>query len=401
MSLKTSELILLSYINKFKKIDYIEMQKEINAPILHLSNIIYDLYSKGYFTLIDKEGGAEVTEKAKAEPIYTWNAWTKDEEFGLDFDGTQKYEGEVNEFSVPKIEDEKKLEQILKLGHIDENFYHIFELYHKEKVRVICAPSRNLKERQKWILKNILNKVTMKECVHGFVRGKSIVTNASCHVGKKEILCLDIADFFPSIKLNKVKNIFIKLGYTEEVALRLGKLCTYTPEMSQEYELPQGAPTSPALANIEFDKIDDKLLAYADENQLVYTRYADDLTFSTDSENIEKHINHVKDIITESGFLINENKTHVMKDNYRKLVTGLIVNEKVKIPKRFKRKFKQELYYCRKYGISQHLHATGRDNAINFREYMYGKAYFIKMVETDLGKYYLNQLDELFANSNI
>lgn len=399
MSVKTHELILLSYINKFKKIDYIEMQKEINAPILQLSSIIYDLYDRGYFVLTDHEGGAEVTGKAKAEPIHVWNAWTKDEE--LDFDGTQKYEGELNEFLAPKIEDEKKLAEILKLDHIKERSYHIFEIYNGEKKRMISAPSRELKERQKWILNNILYKAENKDCVHGFVRGRSIVTNAACHVGKKEILCIDIADFFPSIKLDHVKNIFMKLGYTDQVSRRLGELCTFIPITSEVGELPQGAPTSPALANIVFDAVDSKLLKYAVENQLVYTRYADDLTFSTDASNIEAHLDRVVHFITESGFQINKNKTHIMKDNYRKMVTGLIVNEKVKVPKKFKRRFKQELYYCQKYGISQHLQATGRNNAVNFQEYMYGKAYFIKMVEAELGEYYLKQLDELFSNSNI
>lgn len=399
MSVKTHELILLSYINKFNKIDYIDMQKEINAPILQLSNIIYDLYNRGYFILTDQEGGAKVTEKAKAEPIHVWNAWTKEEELG--FDGTQEYEGERNEFLVPKIEDEKKLMEILKLDHIKERSYHIFEIYNGEKKRMISAPSRELKERQKWILNNILYKLKNKDCVHGFVRGRSIVTNASCHVGKKEILCIDIADFFPSIKLDQVKEIFIKIGYTNQVARRLGELCTFIPIMSEVEELPQGAPTSPALANIVFDAVDSRLLEYAHENQLVYTRYADDLTFSTDTANIEKHLDNLIHFITESGFQINKDKTHIMKDNYRKMVTGLIVNEKVKVPKKFKRRFKQELYYCQKYGISQHLQAIGRSNAINFQEYMYGKAYFIKMVEAGLGEYYLRQLDELFSNSNI
>lgn len=397
--MKTYELILLSYINKFKKIDYIEMQKEINTPILQLSNIIYDLYDRGYFFLTDCEGGVEVTEKAKAEPIHVWNAWTEDEK--LDFDGTQKYKGTLNEFLVPKIEDEKTLVKILKLEPIKKYSYHFFEIYNGEKKRMISAPSKELKERQRWILNNILYKVKNKDCVHGFVRGRSIVTNASCHVGKKEILCIDIADFFPSIKLDQVKNIFIKLGYTDQVAQRLGELCTFLPITSQVGELPQGAPTSPALANIVFDAVDSKLLEYANENQLVYTRYADDLTFSTDTSNIEEHLDHIIHFITESGFRINENKTHIMKDNYRKMVTGLIVNEKVKVPKKFKRIFKQELYYCQKYGISQHLQAIGRNNAINFQEYMYGKAYFIKMVEANLGEYYLKQLDELFSSSNI
>lgn len=190
-----------------------------------------------------------------------------------------------------------------------------------------------MKERQRWILKNILSCVEIKDCVHGFVKGKSIVTNAKCHVAKKEILCLDISDFFPSTKLSKVIDVFKKLGYIDAVAEYLATLCTYNGE------LPQGAPTSPALSNIIFTTIDEQLMLFAKENDLTYTRYADDLTFSTNSNNIEEFIDEIECIINEFGYTLNKNKTHIMKDNYRKMVTGLVVNETVKVPKKFKKFF--------------------------------------------------------------
>lgn len=393
MGLKTNELIILSYINKFKKVDYIEIQKEINEPILQLSNTIYDLYNRKYFIITENGEGAEVTERAKAEPIHIWDAWRNDEE--LEFIGNAVYDGEKNQFGVPEISEESNLEEILRLHDMKEDSYQIFQLNNGKKTRVILAPSMKLKERQRWILRNILGVVKNRECVHGFVKGKSIVTNARCHVAKKEILSMDISDFFPTIEIEAVINVFLSLGYKDAVAQRLAFLCTY------EGQLPQGAPTSPALANIIFDVVDRKLIKYAEDNGLVYTRYADDLTFSTNDDNIATHILKIKEIVEKSGYKINERKTHVMKDNYRKIVTGLIVNEEVKIPKRFKNKFRQEIYYSKKYGISQHLNAIGRNNAVNFKEYMYGKAYFIKMVEKELGDYYLNELDELFSNSFI
>ena len=139
------------------------------------------------------------------------------------------------------------------------------------------------------------------------------------------------------------------------------------------------------------------IVEYAKEKKLTYTRYADDLTFSTNEYNIEEFIGEIEYIINEFGYALNRDKTHIMKDNYRKMVTGLIVNETVKVPKQFKKTFKQEIYYCQKYGVSQHLQAIGRMSSINFKEYMYGKAYFIKMVERELGEYYLGQLDKIFS----
>lgn len=105
----------------------------------------------------------------------------------------------------------------------------------------------------------------------------------------------------------------------------------------------------------------------------------------------------MKKIIQKYGFEINEQKTHIMKDNYRKMVTGLVVTDTVKVPQKFKRKFRQEIYYCEKFGVEQHLKNIGRKSAVNFKEYMYGKAYFIKMVEEDVGNKFLKELDQIFS----
>ena len=390
MSLKTNELIILSYINKFKKLDFEMIQKEIQAPLAQISNMVYDLYKREY--LIPAENGILLTEKAKAEPVFSWNVWLEDEK--LEFDGTQIYTGQLNLFGVPEIRDINQLKKILELKNVKLD-YHIFNLCTGKKVRRICAPSKKLKERQRWIIKNILYKHKSKECIHGFVRRRSIVTNAMCHVGKKEILCMDISDFFPSIKFKDVVKVFSEWGYTKEVSLKLGEICTCHSENEDRF-LPQGAPTSPYLANIIFEVVDDELMKYSEANGLVYTRYADDLTFSINGDNIENHIETIKCIVNRYGFFVNDSKTHVMKDNYRKIVTGLLVNERVRVLRKYKRDFEQEIYYCQKYGVSQHLCAIGRGEAVGFKDYMYGKAYFVKMVERDLGNYYLNQLDEIF-----
>ncbi|BBF42400.1 retron-type RNA-directed DNA polymerase [Lachnospiraceae bacterium KM106-2] len=391
--LKANELIILSYINKFQRIDLYEIQKTINEPLVQLMDSIYRLYENKYIVNdgIDK---FSVTEKAKEENIGSWNIWTlKYKEKNINnnvFKYNKKYTGEFCDNGVPKISSVHQINDILELNHIDIESYHGFVLSYGGKNRMILAPGLNLKERQKWILHNILEKIPVEDCAHGFVKGRSIKTNAEVHVNKKEIVCLDIKDFFPSIKRVQVENVFLELNYSEEVAKKISSLVTYNDE------LPQGAPTSPYLSNLVFRNVDMGLKKLAKENDLEYTRYADDITFSA-NHSIDNIIKEAEEIIERAGFIVNEDKTHIMKDNYRKMVTGLVVNHKVRIPSAYKKKFRQEIYYCKKYGVSQHLRAIGRENAVNFQEYMYGKAYYIKMIEKELGEKLLLQLDSIFG----
>ncbi len=393
MSLKAKELIVLSYISTYGRVDLYEIQKVINAPILQIADIVDVLYQKKMICPNEDGEGFEVTDVGETEPTFKWKEWT--------WESKQEKEkpeyGEINEWNdkkVPVLRDYKHVIDMLDLHNIDENAYHSFSLYKGEKERKILAPSLNLKERQRWILENILEKIPVEDCVHGFVKGKSIKTNAECHVGKKEIMCLDIENFFPSIGSDRVAAVFKNVGYSQEVVEVLTRICIF------EGELPQGAPTSPYLSNIVFSNIDKLLLDYAQKNNLIYTRYADDLTFSTDDADIEKHFEAIEKIILENNFVLNESKIHIMKDKYRKIVTGLLVNDRVRIPASYKRKLRQEIYYCNKYGIDQHLRAIGRECAVNFKDYLYGKAYFINMVEREEGEKFLEKIDELFDLKN-
>lgn len=388
--LKANEIIILSYINKFHRIDLQAIQKVVNEPFAQLADCIENLYKREYIYCEEEFFG--VCEKAKTEEISIWNEWTIEykEKREQEFDSSLGYTGALNDRGVPKIDEEKQLENILKLQHVKTTAYKEFCLYSGDKIRTIMAPSKKLKGRQRWILYNILEKIKVDDCVHGFVKGRSIKTNAECHINKKEIMCIDIADFFPSIRIENVISIFEELGYAKRVAEKLSELCTFNQC------LPQGAPTSPALANAVFRKTDQMLMSFAENHQMIYTRYADDMTFSADYE-IGVHLKSIVDMIQECGFNINVKKTHIMKDNYRKIITGLIVRDQVRVPAAYKKKLRQEIYYCKKYGISQHLKAVGRQSAVNFREYLYGKAYFIKMVEKEAGENFLEELDEVFS----
>lgn len=383
--------LILSYVNKYGRIDLIEIQTVINEPIGLIAWEAAALYADGY--LRKSENGYEVTEKGLHENVSLWNIWLENKKDEDDFGIEENYPKKVNSTGIPYFKNVNELHNILKLEHVDCESYHMFTISKKHKNRIITAPSKNLKLRQRWILKYILNKVELPDCVHGFVEHKSIVTNAKCHVKKKEIGCLDIKDFFPSISAKNIFKVFKELGYNTELASELCMLCTF------EDILPQGAPTSPMLANIVFKPIDLEILEYTKKSNLTYSRYADDITISGDID-IYEPLYEIKKIIEKYGFEINENKIHVMKDNYRKIVTGLVVSDVVKVPKKYKRKFRQEIYYCQKFGIEQHLKNIGRTSAVNFKEYMYGKAYFIKMVEEEAGENFMEQLDEIFSILN-
>lgn len=317
-----------------------------------------------------------------------------------------KYASRLLDKNLPVIFDKRHLYEILKLDGINLDSYHIFEIPSSHEQRLIFSPSLKIKTRQKWILKNILEKIQLPEYIHGFVKGKSIYTNAQQHLNKEEILCLDIKNFFSSININDVEKIFYDLGYNKEVAKSLSLICTFNNGI-----LPTGAPTSPYLANICFLKVDNILNKYAGTNGLTYTRYADDMTFSGNCS-LLNHKETIINIVSNNKFTINQEKTHIMTGKHRKIVTGLIVTDIVKVPKSFKRALRQEIYYCNKFGVEYHLevkknsiHSSSSNKqfnnykAINYKEYLYGKAYFIKMIEKEVGEKFLIQLDKIFGST--
>ncbi len=300
------------------------------------------------------------------------------------------YAEELLNKELPVIFDSTHLNQILRLDDISlDDDYHIFYIDKKKgKQREINAPSENLKKRQRWILKNILEKINISHNVHGFIKGKSIVSNAKEHLNKEYVLNIDIKDFFPSVTRYSVENIFRKIGYCNSVAQLLARICCYRGS------LPQGAPTSPYLANLVFDEVDQEIIDIVKNRGITYTRYADDMTFSSNYD-LNTFKKEVYKLLGKHRFSPNIMKTHQMSGKRRKLVTGLIVDDKVKVCKEYKRKLRQEIYYCKKFGVINHLMNCNSKKSVNYREYLYGKAYFIKMVEETVGEKFLADLDSI------
>lgn len=275
------------------------------------------------------------------------------------------------------------------LYSIDDYCYHEIKIPKKNGgVRTLDIPSMDLKYIQRWILDNILNKIHVSDYANGFVKNRSILTNAQNHINSECVVNIDLKDFFPTVKFEQVFRIFKYYGYTKEVSYTLAKLCTYRGI------LPQGSPASPAITNIICLKLDKRLSALGQKYEATFSRYADDITFSG-KKAIVHLLPYAINIIRDEGFAVNLDKTHTSFKHQRQEVTGLIVNgDKVHVSQKFKKRFRQEIYYCKKYGVQSHLKHINNHHSF-YKEHMYGQAYFINMVEPSLGQELLRLLDSI------
>lgn len=262
------------------------------------------------------------------------------------------------------------------------NHYREFKIKKKSGgSRLITAPYPALLEMQEWIYHNILIQVPINPCAHGFTGKKSIITSSKLHTGRKELLKLDLKDYFPSIKINRIIFLFKSLGYPNNIAFYLASICSF------EESLPQGAPTSPIISNIISKILDKRLLSLSKKFDLRYTRYADDLTFSG-NKIPSKFIEYATEIISDEGFNVNESKTRLYKNDDKKIkrkriVTGISVTEdKIKIPRKYKRDLKQELHYIFVFGLQSHIRKQ-KIKKINYLHSIIGKVNFWISVEPD------------------
>lgn len=255
-------------------------------------------------------------------------------------------------------------------------------------VRIIEAPDSELKLRQRWIKENILEKLSCSNYAKGFRKGNSIVDNAVTHVGKELVISIDLQDFFPTIKYCDVYRLFKYIGYNNQVSHLLTKICT-----NQNNVLPQGSPASPYISNLVLLKLDKRLSSLAEKLQCSYTRYADDITFSG-NKNRSSIINLVQSIIEDEGFTINKDKLRYEYWYQKQEVTGLVVNKKLSVPKSITNEIQNAIYYCKKYGVENHMQKIGCNKSF-YKEHLYGIAYFIKMIDNNRGLQYINALNEI------
>ena len=268
--------------------------------------------------------------------------------------------------------------------------------------RSIWAPLPKLKESQRWVLRNILEHLPVHGDAHGFLSGRSIFTNAAVHTNSKIVLRVDLKDFFPTVTFPRVKGIFRKAGYREQISTLLALICTESPRDIVKYQdktyyvalgprcLPQGAPTSPALSNTVCMHLDRRLAGLAKKLGWRYTRYADDLTFSLpethkDQPKLGLLLGSIGRIVKDEGFEVHGKKTWVARKGSKQSVTGLIVNEDLKprVPRKLRRQ------------IRAAIHNMKNGKALPEGESIHrliGYASFIYMVQPELGSKYLNEL---------
>lgn len=256
-------------------------------------------------------------------------------------------------------------------------------------IRLIEAPKERLKALQRQILAQILDRIPPHPSVHGFVHGRSIRSFAAPHMKQRVILRMDLADFFPSISRARIQAMFRIAGYPESVADLLGGICTNVAprdiakgeawEFYGRSHLPQGAPTSPALANICAWRMDRRLCSLAEACGAVYTRYADDLAFSGDEafeRCIERFATHVAEIVEEEGFRVNHHKTRIMPQSVRQHLAGLVANQRVNVRRAEFDLLKAILTNCVRHGPE----SQNRDGHPRFREHLEGRVAFVESI---------------------
>jgi retron-type reverse transcriptase len=219
---------------------------------------------------------------------------------------------------------------------------------------VYQAKQASLGYAHKAIYAQLLESYKPTATAHGFVKGRGIASNASQHLGKKTILACDIKDFFESITVDQVERVFIDCGFLPGASADLAKLCTL------DGHLVQGYVTSPMIANMVATQIDADLSALASATDTDYTRYADDMTFSSNATIPD--IEQVREIVERHGFELNNHKTRLMFRGEKQYVTGLTVFDATlaRAPRRFKQRIRLLLYYMGKYGkISFQLKKMG------------------------------------------
>jgi RNA-directed DNA polymerase len=272
--------------------------------------------------------------------------------------------------------------------------------------RHISAPMPRMKRAQYWVLDNILAKMPVHEAVHGFLPGRSILSNAAPHVGQDVVINLDLKDFFPSIGMRRVRGVFRQLGYSSQVASLLALVCTEAPTDEVQLDgrryfvargervLPQGAPTSPMLTNLLCRRLDARLAASAAKLGFRYTRYADDLTFSADpahSRDAGKLLWRVKQIVASEGLTVHPDKQQVMRRHRQQHVTGIVVNDKLSTDRDTLRRFRAVLHQAERHG-PQGLQWNGNTDVIGA---LRGYANFIAMADPARGAPYLQRVRAL------
>lgn len=244
--------------------------------------------------------------------------------------------------------------------------------------RELSVPDRLMKTIQSKIARELLCYEKISPYATAYRIGGSTIKNAGPHIGQPVVLKLDIRHFFDHIIYPAIKEkAFPENKYSENNRVLLSLLCTYRGS------LPQGAPTSPFISNIIMKDFDDNVGKWCSEKNIRYTRYCDDMTFSGDFDPNET-IRFVRSELSKKGFFLNSKKTTVVRNGQKKIVTGIIVNEKLNVSSAYKKEIRKNVYYCKKFGIKSHLeHQKTFQDEYTYLQKIHGRINYALSVNPD------------------
>jgi RNA-directed DNA polymerase len=273
--------------------------------------------------------------------------------------------------------------------------------------RLISAPKEELKAAQRWIMREVTEHLPVHGAAHGFIKGRSILTNAVVHADAKVVVKFDILGFYPTVTMRRVRGLLRRAGLTEQVSTLMALLATESPREEVETHgkkhyvatgprsLPQGAPTSPSITNALCFRLDCRLSGLARKLGARYTRYADDLTFSWHGEatHIGSLMRAVTMIVAAEGFKIHTKKTRVMRNGSRQKVTGLVVNKapdgvpEARVPRTTVRHLRAAIK-------NRELGRPGKGESL---EHLAGLAAFVMMSDRAKGEAFMERIKKLIA----
>lgn len=279
-------------------------------------------------------------------------------------------------------------------------------------MRIISSPDPDLKKIQSFIKNKILDTKFIQKRIYSHVysyrKSYSIIDNARKHIDSKWMVKVDINNFFNSINEYSVYNFFSSLGYSSFLSFALTRLVTCpTPYNINEFNantvgsLPQGSPTSPQISNLIFFDIDKIFNSLAKKYNYIYTRYADDIIFST-YENITMHhacclINIIKNTLNKYGYRINKKKTKIVFPHSKKIVNGIVIKDgRLLLSKKFKEEIKKDIFFAQKNGLKKQKEFINFNGDLNnFIIYLLGKINFANQVEPKFATIWRNKLMNL------
>lgn len=290
------------------------------------------------------------------------------------------------------LSDREKIKLLYTISNTIDNQYKIIKIKkNKGKLRTIYSPHPLLKSIQRKILHQILNNKTISTYAKAYHPRIGLRDNAIPHLCQKRILKLDIKDFFDHIQfINVYESCFSLAYFPKPVGMILTQLCTY------HGYLPQGAPTSAYISNLVMKDFDEEIGNWCLQRNISYTRYSDDMTFSGDfipSDVIKKVKHHLYPLNLE----INYEKIHVINHSQQQNVTGIVVNEKIQVPRLYRRKIRQDMYYIETYGLQSHLEKIGyQKSSETYINQIYGQVLYVLQINAQDEEFqaYQNKLKE-------